>query len=111
MPAHTIATIIETILILLDKPNYVYNLTQDVESDGTCFYVKANNVTLDCKGFEINYSQSVVGYGVNVTGYNNTIIKSCDIVQGSTLGSSGDGSYGVYIYRNSSNNIALNNVL
>jgi len=88
----------------LDTPGFLYNLTQDVSSAATCFTIKANNITLDCKGFEINYSQTDVGYGVNISSQNFTTIKSCDIVEGSNTGGPG-----VYIYRNSSNNKVFNN--
>jgi len=93
----------------LDHPNFNYNLTQDVESAATCFYVKANDITLDCKGFEINYSQVDIGYGVNVTS-DSTTVKSCIVAQGSTSGSSGDGSYGIYA-TNIINSIFKNNTV
>jgi len=83
-----------------------YSLTKNVTSSGTCFIIKANDITLDCKGFEIKYSQSVRGYGVNISSQNYTTIKSCDIVQ---VGIANKDSYGVYIYRNSSNNKVFNN--
>ncbi len=81
----------------LDRPNFIYNLSQDVESDATCFYVQANNITLDCKGFEINYSQVDVGYGVNISSQNFTTIRSCDIVQ-ADIGSDNSNAYGVYLF-------------
>ncbi len=40
-----------------------YNLTQSVNSFGTCFTITANDVELDCNGLTINYSQSVRGMG------------------------------------------------
>ena len=71
-------------------------------------YVLANNVTLDCHGFEINYSQSVVGYGVNISSYNYSTIRSCNIVQ-ADLEADNSNSFGVYIFNNASNNIVVNN--
>jgi len=57
----------------------IYELTQDVSSNGTCFYIKAHNITLDCQGNNINYSQTTTGYGVNNTaGYDNITIRNCD---------------------------------
>ena len=52
-------------LILVDQANTVYTLQNNLTATGTCFTVGANNVTLDCAGYLINYSQSVVGYAIN----------------------------------------------
>ncbi|MBI2653175.1 right-handed parallel beta-helix repeat-containing protein, partial [Candidatus Woesearchaeota archaeon] len=94
----------------LDIPNTNYSLTQDANSGGTCFHVLANNVTLDCHGFEINYSQSVVGYGINISSYNYSTIRSCNIAQ-ADLFTDTLNSYGVYVNRNSSNNVVFNNTI
>ncbi len=94
----------------LDAPNSVFNLTQDANSGETCFYIAANNVTLDCKGFEINYSQSAVGYGINISSQNYSTVKSCNIVQ-ADLSSDTANSYGVYVFKNSSNNTFYNNTI
>ncbi len=65
--------------------NGSYILVQNVSSFGTCFTIKANNITLDGAGYTINYSMSSIGYAVNNSlGYNFTVIKNMDIVQGST---------------------------
>ena len=40
----------------LTAPNTIYTLANNVSSTGTCFNVMANNVTLDCGGYAINYS-------------------------------------------------------
>jgi parallel beta-helix repeat protein len=77
--------------------NSTYDLTQNVNTTNTCFNFEANNVTLDCHGFMINASQTGAGDGINVTNYNNSIIKNCIIVQGS-YGSSGY-RYPAYFYR------------
>ncbi len=62
-----------------------YTLNQNVNSAETCFTIAANDVELDCNGYTITYSQSAVGYGIdNAGGYNNTVIKNCNIVQGSS---------------------------
>jgi len=91
----------------LNTPSTNYTLFGDVNSGATCFYIDAVNITLDCRGYEINYSQSVVGYGVNITSQNFTTIKSCDIVQ-ADITSDNSNAYGVYIYKNSSNNTVFN---
>jgi len=94
----------------LDRPNFNYNLTQDVVSDGTCFTIKANDITLDCKGFEINYSITDIGYGINISSQNFTTIKSCDIVQ-ADLSPDNILSHGIYTISNSSNITIYNNSL
>ncbi|MCX6749102.1 MAG: hypothetical protein NT076_05880, partial [Candidatus Pacearchaeota archaeon] len=66
----------------LNITNTVYSLTQNVDSSTgsaeNCFNITANNVTLDCNGFEINYSSIVkVGNGISIIGQNFTTIKNC----------------------------------
>ena len=63
-------------------------LVANVSSDSVCFTIVADNVTLDCDGFTINYSMSSSGVGVNVTGRTNVTIKNCDIVQANQFVSS-----------------------
>jgi parallel beta-helix repeat protein len=59
-----------------------YTLQNDVSSSGTCFNISAFNVTLDCQGYSINYSQGgILGYGV-YTGLGNTTVKNCFIYEG-----------------------------
>lgn len=71
----------------LIAPNTVYTLINNVTSTGTCFNVYANNITLDCNGYMINYSSSAaVGYAFNSTGYNGTTIKNCIIKEGVAAG-------------------------
>ena len=79
------------------------------ESDtaaGTCFTIGANNIVLDCNGYEINYSISTLGYAVNNSdGYDNTTIKNCKI--------NGFNYYwgtGIY-FVNSVNSSFINNVI
>src|SRR3989338_3719422 len=94
----------------LDIANSNYTMINNASSAGTCFNVLANNVTLDCKGFDVNYSQSVVGYGVNISGYNYSTIRGCNIVQNVTNSPGGTAeSYGIYIFKNASNNAVYNN--
>lgn len=110
-----------------------YILVQNVSSAGTCFNVLANNVTLDGAGFTVNYSQSVVGYGVNITGRNNVTVKNLNVVQGNssvastygiygqtmtnstivnnTVTTSGSNGHGIYLYSSSSNNNVSNNTV
>ncbi|MBI2449392.1 right-handed parallel beta-helix repeat-containing protein, partial [Candidatus Pacearchaeota archaeon] len=94
---------------VLDIPNAVYTLIKNVSSSGTCFTISANNVTLDCKGYEINYSTTTgsVGYGINVTNYNQATIKNCRIVEGTNLTNS---KHAIY-FSNSRNGTISNNTL
>ena len=93
----------------LNTANKKYQLTQDVSSAGTCFTVDANNVSIDCNGYLINYSRSLVGYGVNISSSReNQTIKNCRIEQGGTSSS----SYGIFLNKNASlNKISSNNIL
>jgi hypothetical protein len=90
----------------LDSENTVYALTQNVSSSGTCFTIAANNVTLDCQGHMINYSQSEIGYGVYSFGNDKIVIKNCNIIQGSVQ----NDSYTIYVNRSLSSVIYNNNL-
>ncbi|MCK4649723.1 DUF2341 domain-containing protein [Candidatus Pacearchaeota archaeon] len=80
-----------------------YILTQSVNSSGTCFTIGADNITLNGNGYFINYSQSSLGYAINNTGYNNTIIKNCNITQGGNI------AYAYAIYFDNSKNATMQN--
>lgn len=45
----------------------------------SCIDIRANNVLIDCKGNTIFGSYSLLDRGININGYNNTIIKNCNI--------------------------------
>ncbi len=64
----------------LTTANNIYYLTGDANGTGTCFDVRANGVTIDGNGSGINYGTGsgagVIVYGVNITGYNDTIVKN-----------------------------------
>jgi parallel beta-helix repeat protein len=112
-------------------------LTADVENESTCFTITANDVTLDCDGFTINYS--IFGganeRGVYATSKSNVTIKNCNIVDGNwsaaestnlyrdgiyylTVTDSfilntnvsvyGNASNGIYLYTSSNNNLTSN---
>ncbi|MDP3734755.1 MAG: LamG-like jellyroll fold domain-containing protein [Nanoarchaeota archaeon] len=59
-------------------------LDLDVSSTGNCFTIGANNISLDCAGHNITYSTSgTLGYGINNSGgYDNVMIKNCEISEG-----------------------------
>ncbi len=64
-----------------------YSLNSSVNSTGTCFTILANNVTLDCGGHLINYSQAVVGHGIFINASNITV-SNCRVFQGSNIAKS-----------------------
>jgi parallel beta-helix repeat protein len=91
----------------LTTANTVYTLTQNVTAEGTCFTIRANNITVDCQGHRINYSQSTLGYGVNDSGgYDYITVRDCVIVQGGTIAS----SYGIY-FKNVNEALIDNNTI
>jgi len=78
----------------LNETGRTYYLNNSVNSAGTCFTIGANNVTLDCLGNTINYSQSEFGFGILIDGYNNATIRNCTITNGDDSISD---SYGIVI--------------
>ncbi len=79
----------------LDLANTIYTLTANVNSTDTCFNITANNVTLDCKGKEINYSSDGGDYEYGVYSDKNfTTIKNCNITEGLAAGYY---DYGIYL--------------
>lgn|GEM_PF-771053 len=89
----------------LTEENHIYVLELSVSSNGTCFTIMANNITLDGGGYTINYSKTSTGYAINNTGgYNYTTIKNVNIVQGNA---SVSGAYAIYL--NSSSNAIIEN--
>jgi parallel beta-helix repeat protein len=51
-----------------------YNLTRNITTNGTCFTIYSNNVTLDFKGYSLIGNGS--GYGVYTDSYSNITIKN-----------------------------------
>lgn len=90
----------------LNVTNTYYNLTQNVQSNGTCFTFAENNITLDCQGYMINYSQTESGNGITGSStydYNNVL--NCNIVDG------GFGSYAItFASGNDYHDIINNNI-
>ncbi|MEM4367801.1 MAG: LamG domain-containing protein, partial [Candidatus Anstonellales archaeon] len=66
---------------LLDTPNKEYVLGSDVFSQGTCFSVIADNITLDCNGYTIDFGNSQIGNGIFANSVRNITIKNCNIRQ------------------------------
>jgi len=103
-----------------------YRFNQSLTFTGTCIRVKADDVTLDFNGFNITGNS---GYGINITHYNNTVIKNGFIYNFSrgiylafnqnitiiNMTSNNNNGSGIYLYSSSGNNItkvtANNNVV
>ena len=64
----------------LNETNKVYYLNNSVNSSGTCFVINANNVTLDCQGHWISYSQHFEGDGIMINGTNFNTVRNCNII-------------------------------
>ncbi len=76
-----------------------FTMFQNLTSNGTCFTISANDVTLDCAGFSIRGNTS--GYAVNITNYiNNTNIINC-IISNFSVGVRGNKSINITIENNS----------
>ena len=63
---------------VLNVPNYVCNVTSDLNSTGTCFTVSAANVTIECNGHSITGSNAASSYGA-YTSQPKTKIRNCNI--------------------------------
>jgi len=77
----------------LSTPGKHYRLTQDVQNDSTCFTITADNITLDCDGYQITGNETPTGdfsySGFNITNTLNTTINNCTII---------NFTYGIYMY-------------
>lgn len=84
-------------------------LTRNVNSTGTCFVVNASNIVIDCQGFEINYSSGgTLGYGINITGFDNVTVKNCIIKEGTSVG---DAKHGIFLQNFVHNVTIINNTI
>jgi hypothetical protein len=119
--------------------NKVYCLASNISSNYTCLNIAAQNVTLDCQGYTINYCQNVTQYtGISyyaiaaTSSYDNITIKNCRIVQqnsngwscraistygtdnstikNNTITTVGNGNVGIYLSNSSNNLISANNI-
>jgi parallel beta-helix repeat protein len=68
----------------------LYQLSNNISSNGTCITIGADDVILDCRGHTITYSTSGLNntYGVYSVGYDNTTVKNCIINDGNWSGNS-----------------------
>ena len=94
---------------VLDSVNGLYTLTENISSNGTCLFVTAANVTLDCNGYWINYSMNGTDtqYGVYTDQFNTTV-KNCNIVDGNWSTGTGTARHGIY-FNTADNGTIFNN--
>ncbi|UCD21053.1 MAG: right-handed parallel beta-helix repeat-containing protein, partial [archaeon] len=85
----------------LSTPNEIYTLNQSVSSSVTCFTIDANNITLDCDGFNIT-GASYNNYGVYFNGRTDTKVRNCVI---------SSFFFGIYGFSSSNNGIYTNNTM
>ena len=66
---------------ILNVSNYLCNVTRDLSTNGTCFGVRANNVTIQCNGHQISGINGSLTLGI-VSGYvNATVVENCRLNQ------------------------------
>lgn len=72
----------------LDVENQTYFLENNVLSNTTCFTITANNVTLNCQGYNITYgiNGENSARGITSTLFNFTTVKNCKINDGNNSG-------------------------
>jgi len=84
-----------------------YDMIHNLTATSNCIIIAADNVTLDCHGFTINYAQTAAGSAININGYNFTTVRNCIIVQGNASSDNSDA-----IYLNASiGDLVLNNTI
>ncbi len=98
------------------------NLSTNVQANGTCFNVVADNIYLDCRGY--NITGNGTGAGINATGRKNIIVRNCNIKNFTaginftktnysdiiTNNVSNNSLYGISFWSSNSSNITSNNV-
>ncbi|MEM4153137.1 MAG: NosD domain-containing protein [Candidatus Pacearchaeota archaeon] len=63
-------------------------LVSNVSCNGTAFIINADDVTIDCQGYTINYGITSSGYGISNNGFDNIAIRNCVINGGDYADSS-----------------------
>ncbi|MFH1500758.1 MAG: LamG-like jellyroll fold domain-containing protein [archaeon] len=92
----------------LNISNTTYVLTQNISSAETCINITANNITLDCQGYWINYSYGGIrGSGIYTKDTEKITVKNCHITEGTITQTSKNGVW----LRESENATIINNTI
>ena len=115
----------------LDIAGATYTLQNNITTDGTCFIIGANNITVDMAGYSITDSSPAgAEYGFVSSGYNGTTIKNGSIYEFgrgvsvtngygwnitnmtiyTNYDSNNDALYGVYINGGGNNSVANSSI-
>ena len=83
-------------------------LSGNINCNNTGLFINANNIELDCQGYNITYNLNGTDdkYGIYNYQFDNVTIKNCGVIEGN---SSGNNSYGIYYYDQTDNGTILNN--
>ena len=82
----------------ITAPGY-YRVYADLSSNGTCFDILSDNVTIDGRGHSISYGGLTTGYAFNLSGRTNVTVKDIDAYRGDD---SDSGSFTYHAYNSSS---------
>jgi hypothetical protein len=104
-PAYVNRSIVVTSCQILNSPNTIYGLANSVSANGTCFNITAQNVTLDGRGYTIDYGKAIDGFGIYGNGFNKITIMNLVIEMNNE---SRKNSRGIYIRNSKENNITDN---
>ena len=86
-------------------------LYNNITSTGTCITIGANDITLDCNGYQITYGTTYSNSsGVYTYQWNNTVIKNCVIFHDGPTGSTING-YAIQFNQSNENGIITNNTI
>lgn len=78
----------------LNQAGAYYILTANISSSGTCLTIRAQNITLEGQGYNINYTMTGSGYGiVNTGGYSNITIRNLSLNQNNVVATYSHGIY------------------
>ena len=62
----------------LDVAGTTYNMTHNVTTHWSCYIIKADNITLDCKGYTLTGTKFVDVYGITSLA-NNSTVRNCNV--------------------------------
>lgn len=89
--------------ILSQPGNYI--LMNNVSTNGTCFTITADNVSLDLNGSQINGTNSIISFGIYNSGYNQTRVFNGIISGFNKAGGVNPDSAGIFLVNNSNSTI------